>query len=320
MTIKSIVLSALSLMVSTGAVGQLQLSQFTKSLAKRPVNETATTSHIDSVYVMTTDGWVTGKQVWEYNESQQLSVVWQYTCHGQFGDDAIESELAVKDELYYNADGLEIRDDTYTPYRQELILTVREEVTECDGMVPITVVYSQLENGQLAPIIRRETKRYGDGLIYMYDVLMRQGQSWSHYMTGEVTYNSSRLPEEEVLTASQSGQTVEERLNCVYDWQDNLTCLTDCVSVDDVEYSSSVTNYVNTYDDMKRLVQVHVIPDDDDETLNVYFWSDGTTTALRLPHERQMEPASDFDLLGRHLPSVANRHEIRIMGGRKVFK
>ena len=312
-------MSILFLAFSTGVVGQV-LSRQAKSFTKRPVSESVVESHIDSIYVMTTDGWVTGKQVWEYNEAQQLSVVWQYTCRGQFGDDAIESELAVKDELYYNADGLEIRDDTYTPYRQELILTVREEVTESDGMVPITVVYSQLEGGQLTPILKRETKRYGDGLIYKYDVLVRQGQNWSHYMTGEVTYNSSRLPEEEVLTASQYGQTVEERLNCVYDWMDNLTSLTDRVSVDGVEYSCSVTNYVNTYDDMKRLVQVHVIPDDGEETLNVYFWSDGTTTALRIPPERQMEPASEYDLMGRRVPFTSIRRSIRIVDGKKVLK
>ena len=51
----------------------------------------------------------------------------------------------------------------------------------------------------------------------------------------------------EVLTSTQYGQLVVERLSYVYDQQGNLTCLTDCVGVDGMEYSSSVTNYENMW-------------------------------------------------------------------------
>ncbi len=139
-------------------------------------------------------------------------------------------------------------------------------------------------------------------------------------MTGDVTYDARDLPVEEVLTSTQYGQLVVERLSYVYDQQGNLTCLTDCVGVDGMEYSSSVTNYENMYDDYNRLIQVREIPDVGEETINLFFWNNGATTALHIPPKKQMESATELDLMGRCIPSTSIRHGIRIVGGKKIIQ
>lgn len=311
------------LLLATLLIVQMSPVQAQKSRTSVPslgqsarVPSSTVSYRLDSILTVLLDGTPVEKQVVEYNEGGQIGTLYELG-YSYPADAAVPKG---KHEYSYTDGGAMQKEDIYQYIGNEYLLTERMEVEKFyKGIdVPSVTVGSRLSDGVLQPFLKQVTTAVTRNRLDSYEVYLWQDGEWMYYAKGHFDYNIDGTTQQETVDMLMEGYTLTETIAYEYDSHQTVTQVTITLSVMGQVLQQVGIAYENSYDEHDCLVEQKTIPDDEEPTIDYYYWQDGTTTQVSALPRAFTSDGGFTDLSGRRRSTAPGRHGIYIAGGRKI--